>query len=110
MARNLKKEMFACADDLFASMREVHKKTGVPVSAELGASLFVGAAYMGMIENRINKTRDLSERRMMISEFDRAKKVLCTAAQKIREHASNGKEASHDQEECLPGVRRSTGS
>ncbi len=115
MARNIARELRETWAMMAMALKTVKETKGLPVSAELGRSLIMATAYLGVIEINIRKARTPGERKVLIEEYDARQTIIRSVARDILEQCQpgTGKAMAQGQEGAavdLPGLRLAVNS
>jgi hypothetical protein len=95
--RNLQKELRRICQEVAVSIQD-----GNP-TIEIRSAMIMATTWLGVIETRIRKTRNLEERRKLIHEFQRRKQTIERAIEKITSAGQRNKHpADKEHRRALP--------
>lgn len=96
MLRDYKKEVDAIVYDLSAALRSTM------ASRQFSAEILLAAVQLSLIERKIGKTKNLTERRNHIHEFNRAKRAIQPGIKRLKESRPTTQTASRSFRRALP--------
>jgi hypothetical protein len=98
-SQNLAKELYRMRQEVAVSIRD-----GNP-TIENRSAMIMATTWLGVIEIRIRKTRNLEERRELIQEFHKGKQVIEKIIRMLgKDKSKTGQERGEVLQQTTPGV------